>query len=62
MRRLWCVGGPVVDQVCTSAMVNETTIMQAKAKFRFMKCSSETGEIGAILNRAPINKKFGFMI
>jgi hypothetical protein len=43
-------------------MVNETTIMQAKAKFRFMKCSSGTGEMEAILNRPPINKKFGFMI
>ena len=49
-------------QVCTNAMVNETTIMQANAKFRFMKCSSGIGEMDAILDRPPLNKKFGFMI
>jgi hypothetical protein len=31
-----------VGQVCTSAMVNETTIMQAKAKLIFMRFPSET--------------------
>jgi hypothetical protein len=30
------------DQACPNAMANETTIMQAKAKFRFMKFSSKT--------------------
>jgi hypothetical protein len=40
----FCFGNPLVpaDQACPNAMANETTIMQAKAKFRFMKFPSKT--------------------
>ncbi len=52
----------VTNQVCTNAMVNETTIMQTKAKFRFMTFPSDTGVMALILNRSGANKKFGFVI
>lgn len=42
-------------------MVNETTIMQAKAKLIFMTCS-DTGVMAFILNRSGANKKFGLVI
>jgi hypothetical protein len=63
MGRLWmereCV---VAHQLCTNAMVNETTIMQAKAKFRFMSFPSESGVMALILNRSDANKKFALVI
>jgi len=43
-------------------MVNETTIMQAKAKFRFMSFPSESGVMALILNRSDANKKFALVI
>jgi hypothetical protein len=43
-------------------MVNETTIMQAKAKFRFMTFPSERGVMALILNRSGANQKFGVVI
>ncbi|CAI8747668.1 hypothetical protein EMIT0P218_150014 [Pseudomonas sp. IT-P218] len=51
----------VANQVWTRAMVNETTIMQAKAKLIFMTCS-DTGVMAFILNRSGANKKFGLVI
>jgi hypothetical protein len=40
----FCLGNPLVsaDQAWPNAIANETTIMQAKTKFRFMKFSSKT--------------------
>lgn len=63
MGRLWkereCV---VAHQLCTNAMVNETTIMQTKAKFIFMSFPSESGVMALILNRSDANKKFALVI
>jgi hypothetical protein len=52
----------VANQVCTNAMVNETTIMQAKAKFIFTSFPSESGVMALILNRSDANKKFALVI
>jgi hypothetical protein len=54
--------GPQVDQACPSAIANDTTIMHANAKLRFMKVSSIDFKSGAILTISGRNKKFGFMI
>ncbi len=52
----------VANQVWTKAMVNETTIIQAKAKLIFMTFVSDTGVMALILNRSGANKKFGLVI